>query len=65
MFPMRQDDPGCVYSQIVYSASGANVTDVFVDGECLLRDRMPVKADKEAILRRAQEASGMWKPLTK
>jgi 5-methylthioadenosine/S-adenosylhomocysteine deaminase len=65
MFPMRQDDPGCVYSQIVYSASGANVTDVFVDGECLLKDRVPVKADKETILRRAQEASGMWKPLSK
>jgi hypothetical protein len=62
---MRQDDPGCVYSLIVYSASGANVTDVFVDGECLLKDRMPVKADKETILRRAQEASEMWKPLSK
>jgi 5-methylthioadenosine/S-adenosylhomocysteine deaminase len=46
MFPMRQDDPGCVYSQIVYSASGANVTDVFVDGECLLRDACPSRPIK-------------------
>jgi 5-methylthioadenosine/S-adenosylhomocysteine deaminase len=61
MFPMRPDDPDCVYSQIVYSASGANVTDVFVDGERLLKDRVPIRVDKEAILRHAEEASGMWR----
>lgn len=60
MLPMRSEDPETIYSQIIYSASGANVTDVFVDGERLLKDRVPVRVDKEGILRQAQEASLLW-----
>ena len=40
MFPVY--DP---YSAIVYSASAANVRDVFVAGECLVKEKQLVRAD--------------------
>lgn len=44
-------------SQIVYSASREQVTDVWVAGKRLLENRTPTTLDREAILARARELS--------
>ena len=46
---------------VVHSGSGANVTDVMVAGEWLLRDRRPTRVDPEEVIRTAQEvAEDLW-----
>lgn len=44
----------CVQSAMVYAAARADVCDVFVDGECLMKDKQLLKLDEEAICERAQ-----------
>ncbi len=41
-------------SQLVYAAGRDDVTDVWVAGQQLLRDRMPLLADKAGILARTR-----------
>ena len=43
------------YSTIVYAAKGADVTDVFVHGEAVVRDAKPVKLKAAEIMAKAQE----------
>jgi 5-methylthioadenosine/S-adenosylhomocysteine deaminase len=46
---------------VVHSGSGANVTDVMVAGEWLVRDRRPTRVDPEEVIRTAQEvAEDLW-----
>ncbi len=46
-----------VEANIVYSASGADVADVIVDGKMLMRDRELLTIDEEAVLRKAAEVA--------
>lgn len=46
-----------LYSHIIYSADGRNVTDVWVDGEQLVENRNHLRADEENIIRSAQIAT--------
>ena len=45
------------YSLLVYSASGADVNDVVVNGEILLRDRVPKTVDPEEVMAKVREAA--------
>lgn len=48
-------------SNLVYNANGADVTDVFVDGRLIVRDREPVTVDREAVLDEVQgRAEKIW-----
>lgn len=55
LYPFITDYPDSVYSQIVYSASGANISDVYVDGTCLLLDGEIKKVDPGRIVGQAQK----------
>ncbi|MCL6582538.1 MAG: amidohydrolase [bacterium] len=44
-----------IYSQLVYAARGADVDSVWINGELLVKERRPVKADLERILAQARE----------
>jgi 5-methylthioadenosine/S-adenosylhomocysteine deaminase len=46
-----------VAAHLVFSASGHDVTDVWVDGHRLVADRVVVSVDAEAVRRRGQEAA--------
>lgn len=46
-----------ITSQLVYSATGADVRDVIIDGRIIMRDRKLLTLDENEILRKAQE----WK----
>ena len=50
---------GNIWSLIVYAAAGRNVTDVFVDGECLLKDRVPQRIDVDHLIRESQRISSV------
>ena len=43
-----------IYSTIVYSAKSSDVTDVWVDGKALLRQRRPTTLDERSILEKAR-----------
>jgi 5-methylthioadenosine/S-adenosylhomocysteine deaminase len=46
---------------VVHSGSGANVTDVMVAGEWLVRDRAPTRVDRAEVIQAAQSvARGLW-----
>ncbi len=45
----------CVQSALVYAAVRSDVCDVFVDGDCLMKDKQLLKLDEEEVCRRAQE----------
>lgn len=55
MVPLLGEKPQSLYAQVVYAASGTNVSDVFVDGECLLRNRAEQRVNRKDILTQAQE----------
>lgn len=46
-----------IYSHIIYSANGLNVSDVWVDGECLLENKEPTRVTQHDVISAAQEAS--------
>ena len=50
------------YGIVVHSGSAANVTDVMVAGEWLVKDRIPTRVDMHAVIRDAQiVAESLWK----
>ncbi len=55
MIPLLDERPASLYSQVVYAASGSNVCDVFVDGECLMKNRQELRVDRQYISKTAQE----------
>lgn len=55
MIPLLDERPASLYSQVVYAASGSNVCDVFVDGECLMKNRQELRVDRQYISKKAQE----------
>lgn len=55
MIPLLDEKPASLYSQVVYAASGSNVCDVFVDGECLMKNRQELRVDRQYISKKAQE----------
>jgi len=55
MIPLLDEKPTSLYSQVVYAASGSNVCDVFVDGECLMKNRQELRVDRQYISKTAQE----------
>lgn len=49
------------YGVVVHSGSAANVTDVMVAGEWLVRDRRPTRVDMRTVIQDAQEvAESLW-----
>ncbi|MHC1770656.1 MAG: amidohydrolase family protein [Flexilinea sp.] len=60
MVPLLSERPQSLYAQVVYAASGANVSDVFVDGECLLRNRMEQRVNHKDILTQAQDMASFF-----
>jgi 5-methylthioadenosine/S-adenosylhomocysteine deaminase len=46
-----------IYSQIVYTAKASDVTDVMVNGRWLMRNRLLLTIDEQAILRQAEETA--------
>jgi 5-methylthioadenosine/S-adenosylhomocysteine deaminase len=44
-----------IVSQLVYSAVGADVRDVIIDGKLVMHDRQLLTLDEETILQKAQE----------
>ncbi len=57
MVPLHLTSRSNVYSMIVYSATGADVSDVLVDGEWLVRERKTLKVDRAAIRAEATEGA--------
>ena len=57
MVPAHPENPENLYSLIVYAASGRDVTDVFVDGEHLLKNCVPVRIDTGSLYKEAKTAS--------
>ena len=43
-----------IYSTIVYSVKSSDVTDVWVDGKAVLRQRRPTTLDERSILEKAR-----------
>jgi 5-methylthioadenosine/S-adenosylhomocysteine deaminase len=52
--PRYTYSPDAIYSQLVYSSRSADVRDVFVDGQCLMRERQLLTIDEQEILQRSQ-----------
>ncbi len=46
-----------LYSHIIYSATGKNVSDVWVDGEHLLKDKQAIRVNKSEVISEAQFAA--------
>lgn len=57
--PAHMERPENLHSLIVYSACGSNVCDVFVDGEWLMKDRIPLRVDETQILKEARQAAAV------
>jgi 5-methylthioadenosine/S-adenosylhomocysteine deaminase len=47
------NDGNSIYTQIVYASKAADVRDVFVNGQCLMRERKLLTLDDEAICQQA------------
>jgi len=47
-----------IVSHLVYSATGADVRDVIIDGKLVMRDRKLLTLDEEKILQKMQEIKG-------
>jgi 5-methylthioadenosine/S-adenosylhomocysteine deaminase len=60
MVPLLSERPQSLYAQVVFAASGADVSDVFVDGECLLRNRMEQRVNHKDILTQAQDMASFF-----
>ncbi len=57
MNPLHRITQSNVYSAIVYSASGSDVSDVMVDGRLLMRDKELICLDREEIIRESHKAA--------
>ncbi|HHW93876.1 MAG TPA: amidohydrolase [Clostridiaceae bacterium] len=55
--PLQDNMRDMVYSHITYSATGANVSDVFVNGRQLMQDKVILGINVEEIRQEAQKAS--------
>jgi 5-methylthioadenosine/S-adenosylhomocysteine deaminase len=55
--PFHNSSAENAYSAIVYSATGQNVEDVFVGGELLMKNRVPLKTDRAQIIKEAQQSA--------
>jgi 5-methylthioadenosine/S-adenosylhomocysteine deaminase len=44
-----------IISHLVYSATGADVRDVIIDGKLIMQDRKLLTLDEERVLQKAQE----------
>ncbi len=53
--PKFQRDDDAIYSQLVYAAKAADVTDVMVDGRWLMRERKLLTLDETELARAAQD----------
>jgi 5-methylthioadenosine/S-adenosylhomocysteine deaminase len=47
-----------IVSQLVYSAVGADVRDVIIDGKLVMHDRQLLTLDEETVLQKMQEIKG-------
>lgn len=57
LIPLHKPHVDNIYAAVVYSASGSDVADVFVNGKLLMRNREPMGIDRVSIVAEAQEAS--------
>ena len=57
MQPLRLGRKENVTSALVYNATGQDVTDVFVDGRQVVKNRKLLTADVEYIMKRGKKAS--------
>jgi 5-methylthioadenosine/S-adenosylhomocysteine deaminase len=57
MQPLRLGKHGNVLSALVYSATGADVTDVFIGGKRIVENRSLKSADAQAIAAKVREGS--------
>ena len=58
LMPVRAEN---LVSNLVYNANGSDVTDVFVDGRPIVRDRECVTVDRVAVLEELQgRATRIW-----
>lgn len=55
--PYSEDIPGQIYSHITYSATGANVSDVFVAGKQLLKNKEVIHSNPDEIKKQAEITS--------
>jgi 5-methylthioadenosine/S-adenosylhomocysteine deaminase len=55
--PAFERDPNAVYAQIVYASKSTDVTDVMCNGRWLMRDRVLLTLDEEALRAAAREAA--------
>lgn len=57
MQPLRTGRYENVASSIIYSATGQDVTDVLVNGNCVMKDRMITTIDESSVIERVNKAS--------
>lgn len=57
MQPLRTGRFENVASSIVFSATGQDVTDVFINGNCVMRERQITKIDVSSVIERVNQAS--------
>lgn len=57
MNPLHRLTQSNIYSAIVYSASGSDVSDVMVDGKFLMKEKKLVDLDREEIIRESHKAA--------
>lgn len=55
--PKFARDPDAVYAQLVYSAKSTDTRHVWIDGQCVMRDRRVLTIDELAVLAQAQETA--------
>lgn len=55
--PLHRRSVNNVYSAVVYSAAGSDVSDVIVNGRILMKDRVVLSMNREEIIRQSQSAS--------
>lgn len=55
--PLHRSSVNNVYSAIVYSAAGSDVSDVIVNGRVLMKDRVVLSMNREEIIRESHRAS--------
>lgn len=65
LIPYSENIPGQIYSHITYSATSANVSDVFVAGKQLLKDKEVIHINPDEIKRQAaitsQRLYSLWR----
>ncbi len=55
IMPKFARDPDAVYAQLVYAAKSNDVRHVWIDGQCVMRERRVLTVDEPAVLAQAQE----------